>query len=140
MTLEGGFTVPLPIAAAFRLFTARGEQQWVEGWEPSFPVAAEDDAEIGTVFETYHSGQHVTWIVVDRDGDRRIVYARVATGRDAGTVAVRLTPAGEHTQVAVAYRLTALTPSGQKWLRDFTAHYPDMMTTWDAAIRTFLGA
>lgn len=134
MTFEGSFRVALPVSEAFRLFTARGERDWVDGWEPVFPTPVDDDAEVGTVFQTDHGGQSATWIVVDRDGDRRIRYARVAAGRDAGTVEVRLAPAGPHTEVTVTYQLTALPPKGDAWLRDFAAHYPDMMRAWETAV------
>lgn len=139
MTLDGNLRVPLPVSEAFRLFTARGEQEWVDGWQPSFPTPVADDAAVGTVFQTDHGGQHVTWVVVDRDGDHRIRYARVAAGRDAGTVEVRLAPAGQHTEVTVTYQLTALTPAGDEWLRHFAAHYSDMMLAWEAAIGKVLG-
>jgi hypothetical protein len=138
MILRGRLSVPLPVSEAFRLFTARGERDWVDGWEPFFPAPVDDDAAVGTVFRTDHGGQHVTWVVVDRDGDRRIRYARVAAGRDAGTVDVRLAPSGAGAEVTVTYHLTALTPDGDHWLSDFAAHYPDMMRSWSAAIGDFL--
>ncbi|SNY48647.1 SRPBCC family protein [Paractinoplanes atraurantiacus] len=134
MRLDGGFTLRLAVAEAFQLFTARGERDWVEGWEPVFPEAVADDAAVGTVFLTDHGGQPVTWVVVDREGDRRIRYARVAAGRDAGTVDVRLTPVDSLTEVTVTYELTALTPEGGEWLRKFAADYPDMMSSWESAI------
>lgn len=134
MRLDGSFTVRLPASEAFRLFTARGERDWVDGWEPVFPTAVADDAMVGTVFLTDHGGQPVTWVVVDCDGDRRIRYARVAAGRDAGTVEVRLAPAGSHTEVAVTYVLTALTTESGDWLRKFAADYPHMMLSWESAI------
>jgi hypothetical protein len=134
MRLDGRFTVQLAVSEAFRLFTARGEGDWVEGWEPVFPTAVADDAVVGTVFLTDHGGQPVTWVVVDRDGYLRIRYARVAAGRDAGTVEVRLAPAGSYTEVAVTYVLTALTTEGSDWLRKFTADYPSMMLSWESAI------
>ncbi|MBG0829921.1 hypothetical protein HS041_19320 [Planomonospora sp. ID67723] len=52
MKLTGTLTVPLPPEEAFHLFTARGEERWVEGWRPRFPVPVEDDTAPGTVFET----------------------------------------------------------------------------------------
>jgi hypothetical protein len=73
------------------------------------------------VFHTDSHGRRVTWIVIDRDGDRQIRYARVAAGGDAGTVEVRLRPVDEHTEVTVTYALTALTPDGDRWLRAFAA-------------------
>ncbi|GAA0480968.1 hypothetical protein Ade02nite_56130 [Paractinoplanes deccanensis] len=136
MTLTGDFRVALPLAAAFRLFTARGERAWVEGWEPRFPLPIEDDAEVGTVFETDAGGQHITWIVIDRIGDRLIRYARVATGRDAGTVEVALAPSGSGSRVTVTYRLTPLTPEGGQWLAAFAADYANFLSSWESAIDT----
>ncbi|MEU8817848.1 hypothetical protein [Actinoplanes sp. NPDC048796] len=95
---------------------------------------------MGTVFVTNNGGQPVTWVVVDREGDHRIRYARVATGRDAGTVDGRLSPAGSHTEVTVTYELSALTPEGSEWLRRFAADYPSMMQSWESAIAKSLPA
>lgn len=136
MTLVGNLHVSLPPAEAFRLFTARGEREWVDGWDPSFPEEVEDDAAVGTVFETAASGHHATWVVVDRDGDRRIRYARVVTDRDAGTVEVALAPAGGGSDVTVTYQLTALTETGRSWLDDFTAHYDEFIRSWAEALAT----
>jgi hypothetical protein len=38
--LTGRIQVPLPPEEAFRLFTPRGEQDWVHGWRPHFPAPA----------------------------------------------------------------------------------------------------
>jgi len=137
MTMTGTLRVPLPPGEAFRLFTAHGERDWV-GWEPHFPEPVADDAAAGTVFETDAGDQHVTWIVVDRDGHRRIRYARTAAGRDAGTVEVTLAPDGEDSEVTVTYRLTALTPAGAEWLRTFADGYPAFLRSWESAIDRFL--
>jgi Polyketide cyclase / dehydrase and lipid transport len=138
MTLVGRLRVPLPIGEAFRLFTATGECDWVDGWNPHFPEPVEDDAAVGTVFHTDAHGRHITWIVIDHDGDRRIRYARVAPGRDAGTVQVRLEPVNGHTEVTVTYRLTALPPHGDRWLPAFAAEYPEFLRSWETSIADFL--
>jgi len=134
MKMVGSLRVALSPAEAFRLFTATGERAWVDGWEPSFPDPVADDAAAGTVFETAAGGHRATWIVVDRDGDRRIRYARVVTGRDAGTVEVRLAPAGDETEVTVTYQLTALTPAGARWLDAFAADYPAFLRSWEETL------
>jgi hypothetical protein len=134
MTLVGSLRVALPPAEAFRLFTATAEREWVEGWEPAFPDPAAAGTAVGTVFETDSAGHHATWIVIDHDGDRRIRYARVVTGRDAGTVEVRLAPDGDGTEVTVTYQLTALTPAGARWLDAFAAGYPAFLRSWEEAL------
>jgi hypothetical protein len=70
--LTGHIEVALPPAAAFRLFTPRGEQDWAHGWHPRFPAPAPDDTEPGTVFETSAHGQHTIWLVTSREAGKRI--------------------------------------------------------------------
>ena len=93
--LTGRIQVGLPPGAAFRLFTPRGEQDWVQGWQPRFPAPAPDDAKPGTVFETHAHGRHTIWLVTSREPGRRISYARVTPGEQAGTVTVTITAAGD---------------------------------------------
>jgi hypothetical protein len=90
--LTGRIKVDLPPGEAFRLFTPRGEQDWVHGWHPRFPAPAPDDAEPGTVFETHTHGQHTIWLVTGREPGKRISYARVTPGDQAGTVTITITP------------------------------------------------
>jgi hypothetical protein len=51
--LAGRIQVALPPGDAFRLFTPRGEQDWADGWHPSFPVPGHDDTEPGTVLAAW---------------------------------------------------------------------------------------
>jgi hypothetical protein len=136
MTLVAKLHVSLPPQEAFRLFTARGEREWVEGWDPSFPEAAADDTTVGTVFETDAHGHHATWIVVDSEEHRQIRYARVVTGRDAGTVTVDLKPDDKGSEVSVTYQLTALSEAGRGWLAKFEENYPEFIKSWEQALAT----
>jgi hypothetical protein len=132
--LVGTLRVALPPDRAFRLFTARGEADWVPGWKPRFPAPADDDTAPGTVFETTADGQTTTWVVVDRAWGRHIRYARVMRDVYAGTVTVTLDGAGEHSEVTVAYHLTALSEAGRDRLDEFAAGYPAFLRSWEAAI------
>jgi len=136
----GSLTVARPPADAFDLFTPRGEERWVPGWQPRFPVPTTDDSAPGTVFETDVHGRFTTWVVVDRTPGRRIRYARVAPGDTAGTVTVDLTDAGGQCDVTVTYELTALTASAIEPLRGFAARYDDMLRDWADAIAASLPA
>ncbi|MGW0519550.1 SRPBCC family protein [Crossiella sp. NPDC003009] len=133
--LTGQFPLPLPPAAAFPLFTARGEERWVPGWQPRFPVSTVDDTEPGTVFETTVDGETTTWIVLDRQPDRRISYARVTPGSRAGTVTVEVEPNGTGSMVTVSYRLTPLSPEGERALAEFAAEYPEFLRSWETLIK-----
>ena len=136
--LTGRIQVALPPAQAFRLFTPRGEQDWVHGWHPRFPARAPDDTEPGTVFETSAHGQHIIWIVTDRQPGARISYARVTPGDRAGTVTVAIRPDGPHSEVEVTYQLTALTEPADRELREFADGYPAYLQSWQDAISAWL--
>jgi hypothetical protein len=146
--LTGRIRVAQPPAEAFRLFSARGEQDWAPGWYPHFLVPAPDDTEPGTVFETgAHGppgahGQPTVWVVTDRQPGRRISYARVTPGDRAGTVTVTLSPAGqdgEASDVEVTYQLTALSAAAQPGLGEFADGYPAYLQSWQDAISAWLG-
>ncbi|HEY0932531.1 MAG TPA: SRPBCC family protein [Trebonia sp.] len=136
--LTGRLRVDLPPDAAFRLFTPRGERDWADDWHPHFPAAAPDDTEPGTVFQTAAHGQQTTWLVTERQPGRRIAYARVTPGDQAGTVTVDLTPAGGVSEVAVTYQLTALSDQADAELADFAAGYADFLRSWQDDITTLL--
>jgi hypothetical protein len=134
LRLIGRIQVGLPTDEAFRLFTPRGEQDWVTGWEPRFPAPAPDDTQPGTVFETNAHGQTTIWLVLDRQWGKRISYARVTPGDQAGTVTIVLSPTGRHSEVEVTYELTALTGAASSRLREFADDYPAYLRSWQDAI------
>jgi hypothetical protein len=139
--LTGAVRVPLPPDEAFVLFTPRGEEQWVTGWQPRFPAPAADDTEPGTVFETAAHGEVTTWVVLDREPGCQISYARVTPGSRAGTVAVRLDADGAGRSIVnVTYTLTALSAAGGRELAEFAAAYPAFLASWEEAITAFLAA
>lgn len=134
--LTGRFEVALPPEEAFTLFTPRGEERWVKGWQPHFPVPAEDDTAPGTVFETAGHGHEVTtWIVVDCERGSRISYARLTPGSRAGTVTVTVEgDPGGRSSVQVTYALTALSPEGALELKTFATGYQAFLESWREAI------
>jgi hypothetical protein len=136
--LSGRIQVDLPPGDAFRLFTPRGEQDWVSGWHPSFPAPAADDTEPGTVFETAAHGEQTIWLVTGRQPGARISYARVTPGHLAGTVTVDISAAGEHSEVAVTYQLTALNDAAGRHLREFAAGYQAYLESWQEAIAALI--
>ena len=136
--LTGRIHVALPPGEAFRLFTPRGEQDWAHGWHPQFPAPALDDTEPGTVFETSAHGQNTIWLVTDRQPARRISYARVTPGDQAGTVTVDISAAGRHSEVEVTYQLTALTGPGRRKLGEFADSYPAYLQSWEDAITAWI--
>lgn len=136
--LTGRIQVDLPPDEAFRLFTPRGEQDWARGWRPRFPAPAPDDTEPGTVFETHAHGQHTIWLVTGRQRGKRISYARVTPGDQAGTVTITISAAGRHSEVEVTYHLTELTGTAGDKLREFADGYHAYLRSWQDAITAWL--
>jgi hypothetical protein len=137
--LSGDLHVGLPPAEAFPLFTARGEERWVEGWAPRFPGPVEDDTAPGVVWETRQGDEHTIWLVLDSDRGRRVSYARVTPHDRAGTVTVELAEAADGgSDVTVTYVLTALTDEADASLSTFAAGYTEFLTGWATAIDTHL--
>jgi len=136
--LTGRIQVALPPGEAFRLFTPRGEQDWAPGWHPRFPAPAHDDTEPGTVFETSAHGHDTVWLVTDRQPGKRISYARVTPGGQAGSVTVTINAAGRHSEVEVTYHLTALTGPASVKLGEFADGYPAYLRSWEDDIAAWL--
>lgn len=150
--LTGRLRVGLPPAAAFRLFTPRGERDWVRGWAPHFPVPTEDDTAPGTVFETRAPGEPATtWVVVERERPRRIRYARVTPHSRAGTVTVEVLDGdpggpgpgdpdrtGGSSEVRVSYELTPLADAATGYLDEFASGYPAFLRSWQDTIEAWL--
>jgi hypothetical protein len=151
--LTGTLRVALPPAEAFGLFTARGEERWVEGWAPRFPGPVDDDTAPGVVWETGSAsgppdhpdgagpGEHTIWLVLDTEPGRRIRYARVTPHDRAGTVEVTLADAPDGgSDVTVTYVLTALTPAADEALAAFAADYDDFLAGWATLIERHLAS
>ena len=134
-TVRDSFDLPLSRGAAFRLFTARGEQLWVPGWSPQFFAHVDDDLDLGTVWRTDDDeGRATTWIVLDADPPSRVRYARVAEAWTAGTVAVSLTETPSGCRVTVEYDLTAIRPDAAAELDRFAEGYAAYLASWRTLI------
>jgi hypothetical protein len=136
--LTGRIQLNLPPHEAFRLFTPRGEQDWVSGWQPRFPAPAADDTEPGTVFETDAHGQRTIWLVLDRQWGKRISYARITPDDNAGIVTIVINSASGHSEVQVTYELTALIGATGRTVREFADAYPTYLRSWQDAITAWL--
>ena len=141
ITCLDSFDLPRSRTDAFRLFTARGEQLWVPGWEPRFFGDVTDDLHVGTVWTTDDdAGRTVTWIVIDADPPSRVRYARVTERWTAGTVAVALTETTTGCRVTVEYDLTAIHPDAEAELDRFAEGYAAYLSSWRDLILVHLAS
>ena len=134
-TRSGSFYLDAPRERVFPLFTARGEREWVPGWDPVVLSGAD---ERGSAFTTRsHEGRTTTWIVIEyRPSEGRAGYARLADGSNIGLVDVVCTDsAGGGTDVRVAYTLTPLHPGAEEFVDSFLdpEAYARMIEEWRAA-------
>lgn len=137
---SGVLRLDLPLAQAFPLLTPEGERLWVEGWDPEYlhPQARPDAPSAGTVFRTRHGGEETLWLVLAFDTAAGVVdYVRVTPGSRIGTVTVRARATGEGSSEAeMTYRMTALSPEGNRKLQEMTPEgFRAMLGRWEAAIR-----
>ena len=130
--------VALPAEEAFQLFTPRGECEWADGWDPTFPAPTPDDSEPGTVFETDSHDHRATWLVTDRVWGRRIAYAQVMPGERAATITITLAATDGGSEVEVVYELTPLSETGAHHLDQFASRYSDYLRSWQDAIASCL--
>ena len=128
------FHLDAPRDRVFPLFTARGERDWVPGWDPLILSGGE---ERGSAFQTGPPGQTTTWIVIDyRPAEGRASYARLAQSSTIGLVDVVCTElAAGGTEVSVSYTLTPLNEAATGGVEDFLEpqRYHRMIEEWRAA-------
>ena len=135
-----GATIEVPLAPedAFVLFTARGEQAWVEGWDPEFPAPSPDDTVPGTVFRTDVGGHDTTWLVTDSAPPHRISYARLAVPDTAARVTVELRATSTGSLVRVDYDCTALRPEADEAVRRLAREGEKEVASWEGLIGRYL--
>lgn len=133
---SGGFELPLSATEAFDLFTAEGERRWVPGWSPD--ILGPLPQHPGLVFQTEAHGHKTIWTVIESDpASLRHLYSRVTPGHTAGTVEVRLHPAGSACRVDVSYNMTAL--ADDHALAPYVGEaFQAMLAEWQALITAAL--
>ena len=134
--LSGRVEVSAVPLDAFRFFTPEGERLWVPDWEPEYlhpPGGAEAE---GTVFRTRHGGELTLWLVARLDRSAgALEYIRVTPESRMGTVSVQLSAAGgAATEATITYRLTSLSPAGDRALEAFAREFPGMLAEWERRI------
>ncbi len=137
LRLTGRIRVARPPAEAFRLFTARGEQDWAPAGSRTSPLRLRTTPSRAPCSRPAPTASRTVWVVTDRQPGRRISYAQVTPGDRAGTVTVTLSPAGqrgEASDVEVTYQLTALSEAAQPGLREFADGYLAYLQSWQDAI------
>jgi hypothetical protein len=126
-------TVPVPVAQCQMLFTAAGEELWIDEWKPRYIEPADGTTQQGMVFTTGRGAELTVWTLVDFDRTRHYTrFSRVTPALRAGTVEVHCRAArARQTRVSVSYRLTALTAAGEASLAAYApSAFTQMLESW----------
>jgi hypothetical protein len=135
--LSGSFTLPLPPAAAFPLFSPVGEKRWVPGWDPELVHPPGVEWERGLIFRTREERGDAIWVVTALDRERQEVeYHRVEAGRYVARVHVRCSDAGYGaTRVQVTYTFVGLSDVGNADIAAMSqGAYVEKMQRWQGWI------
>jgi hypothetical protein len=127
----------------FELFTPEGERRWAPDWAPNWIHPHDGEAHAEAVFATTNGGEETVWMVLELDAnERRAKYLRMTPGSRIGVVEVACESASEGgTTVRVTYRMTALTPEGERRLAAFdAAAYAEMMAEWQRRVGEAIAA
>jgi hypothetical protein len=129
--------IPLPITAAFPLFTPLGEMDWIADWRPVFIHPADGATEEGMVFTTGSGAEETFWSCIEWAPESfRVRYARVTPASRFAHVEIRcLAISSNSTRIEVRYEMTALNALGETRLAETT---PEAFSTsiegWKALI------
>jgi len=134
------FTAKGPMEKVAPLFGADKERVWAPGWNPHFvfPVPAADES--GMVFTVAHGNQRAAWVNTEFDlKNGRIQYVYVIPDALVTLITLRLTPAGEQTQVEVEYDRTALSGEADAHVRHLAEGDRQAGPEWEGQMNGYLG-
>lgn len=131
----------LPVDRAFPLFTPKGEEAWVPGWEPEYVSPADGTTEEEMVFVT--RGHETTyWTCLKWEPEAwHARYLRLTPESRVAFVDVRCRPDGvDHTVVHIAYTFVPLGGPGHEHLEAISAgSFADSIDGWADLIHAHAG-
>ena len=130
--------VDRPVAEAFPLFTPKGEEALVPGWNPTYvrPETGETCEEM--VFTTGEGDEKTFWTCLSwRPEQWHVRYLRLTPTSRVVFVNVQCRPDGpDRTRVRVAYEMQALTDEGRSYLDGLTeSQFAESIEGWSHMIR-----
>jgi hypothetical protein len=130
--------VDRPISEAFALFTPKGEEAWVPGWEPVYfsPATGETCEEM--IFTTGDGEEMTFWTCLKWQPEHwHVRYLRLTPASRVSFVDVQCEPKGDdRTRVRVVYQTKALTPSGRSYISDLSqSAFAQTIDEWSGLIQ-----
>ena len=114
--------VDRPASEAFPLFTPKGEEAWVPGWNPTYirPETGKTCEEM--IFTTGEGDEKTFWTCLSWQPDQwHVRYLRLTPASRVTFVDVQCSPDGpDRTRVRVAYQVHAISDHGRSYLEGLT--------------------
>ena len=133
------FTVFAPMGAAAPLFGASRERVWAPGWDPKFIFPLPENDVEGMVFTITQDHGEAVWINSEFDLERgRVQYVYVVPDAFVTVVTLRISPAGEHTDVHVRYERTALAAAASGRVRRLAEQDRKAGPEWESQVNGWL--
>lgn len=129
--------VDLPVGEALPLFTPKGEELWVPGWQPRYISPATGETREEMVFTTEDDGQTIFWTCLKwQPAAGHARYLRIVPGSRISFVDVLCRADGpSRTRVCVSYEHFALTEQGKQYLETISpASYAESIDGWTELI------
>lgn len=129
------FTMFVPIAKLFPLFTPEGEKKWVPDWDYENVMGTSDLSE-DYVFLTKkhdHESSNAIWIVKRYDPKSHFVqYYKIEPETKIGLVSVKCTERETaKTEVQVTYKYISLSKDGEAFVSEFSEKvYEEYIGEW----------
>lgn len=135
------FTLDTPAETAFPLFGPKREMEWDPNWRPIFLAPpGGDQTERGSVFLIRAADRESVWIMTMYDvAHRAVQYVRVTPGHTTGQLWISITPlTAGRSQVKVTYRLTGLSPTGNRFVQKWALEFPGTGNDWAEVLSHYL--
>jgi hypothetical protein len=141
---QATFRMDQPAEILFPLFSAEGEKLWVPGWDYENISGSEEMFE-DFIFLTRHQDHSspnadTIWLVKSYQPEHYFVqYYKVEPGQKVGLITVQCVALDSaRADVEVTYAYTALSESGEKFFRNFTAdHYQGFIAEWKTLLEDY---
>ncbi|MFO7709424.1 MAG: hypothetical protein R6V84_14750 [Desulfobacterales bacterium] len=129
------FTMFVPIAKLFPLFTPEGEKEWVPGWDYENVMGTSDLSE-DYVFLTKkhdHGSSNAIWIVKKYDSTSHFVqYYKIEPKTKIGIISVKCVELGTaKTEIQGTYKYLSLSKNGEVFVSKFSEKvYKEFIGEW----------
>lgn len=133
------FTANASLERVAPLFGAEKERAWAPKWDPHFvhPQPATDEQ--GMVFTVAHDHLQSVWVNTVLDlKNGRMQYVYVIPDALVTVIELKLTPAGNQTQVEVEYERTALSAQADEHVRQMAERDRASGPEWEQQVNQYL--